>query len=255
MVRHTVTAPFHVGLTPDRVIDAALELTGESHLAHWSIRDLAKRLEVVPSVIYHHVGGKDLLARRVVERVLAGLEPPDPELDWRVWFRTLLVDVYPAITAYPGVAKWLLMHGPTFPAAGRIVEGGIATLRRAGFDERAGLAYAALLNNAMATITIGDERLIHEDDGPRDHAAMMAEFRRTTLESPGVMHLTEQLVTPFVDGGDEAARRREEYYRFIVETTVAGVATTLGTPYEVAGDTRDRRRRPPGTSHDRRVSR
>ncbi|WP_222103634.1 hypothetical protein [Brevibacterium aurantiacum] len=35
---------------------------------------------------------------------------------------------------------------------------------------RAGVAYAALLNNIMLTISIGDDRLIHKDGCPRDHA-------------------------------------------------------------------------------------
>lgn len=72
-------ASFHVGLTADRVVDAALELTSESHLMGWSIRDLARHLGVAPSVVYHHVGGKDILSRRVAERVLMRMVTPDPE--------------------------------------------------------------------------------------------------------------------------------------------------------------------------------
>ena len=49
-------ASFHVGLTPERIIDVALELTRTSDLSGWSIRDLARVLDVAPSVIYHHVG-------------------------------------------------------------------------------------------------------------------------------------------------------------------------------------------------------
>lgn len=220
-------APFHVGLTPALVVDAALELTAESHLLGWSIRDLAGRLEVAPSVVYHHVGGKDLIARGVVERVLAGLAQPQADLSWQEWFRGLLYAAYPVVSKYPGVAKWLLMHGPTFPAVLPILDAGIATLVRAGFGERAGLSYAALMNNAMLTITIGDDRLVHEDDGPRDHATMMEEFRHAADGSPGVALLAEDFITPFARGGASSARHREDYYRFIVETTIAGVARLL----------------------------
>lgn len=82
-----VAEPFHVGLTPDAVIDAAVELTRESHLFSWSIRDLAKRVGVNPSTIYYHVGGKDLLCRRVMERIATDLMIPDPSLGWQDWFR------------------------------------------------------------------------------------------------------------------------------------------------------------------------
>ena len=229
----TVAAPFHVGLTPERVVDAATALTAESHLLGWSIRDLARRLNVAPSVVYHHVGGKDLIARGVVERVLTRLIPPPPELEWEEWFRALLLSGYSVIAPYPGVAKWLLMHGPTFPAALPIVDTGIAALIRGGFGDHASLAYAALLNNAMLTITIGDDRLIHEDDGPRDHAPMMAEFRRTAEASPGLARLAEGFITPFARGGEPAARQRETYYRFIVENTLAGLAA-MNPPADAA---------------------
>lgn len=222
------SAPFHVGLTPERVVRTALELTRESHLAGWSIRDLARRLDVAPSVIYHHVGGKDLLARRVVEEVLADLAPPAPDLPWQDWFRELLYAAGPIVARYPGVAKWLLMHGPTFPATVAIIDAGIAALRRAGFDDRAGYAYAVLLNNAMLTVSMGDDRRLHEDDGPRDHAAMMAEFARAGAGSPGVAVLTESLIRPFVGDGAAAAQQREAYYRFVVDTTIAGLAALPG---------------------------
>lgn len=220
-------APFHVGLTPERVVDAALHLTKESHLAAWSIRDLAGRLGVAPSVVYHHVGGKDLLGRRVVERVLAELEAPAPELDWDEWFRRLLHSIRPVVAHYPGTAKWLLMHGPAFPAIVPVIDAGIAALRRAGFGERAAYAYAVLLNNATLTISMSDDRLLHEDDGPRDHAAMMREFSLAGGDSTAVTTLTEGIVEPFARGGDAAERERETYYRLVVETTIAGVAAML----------------------------
>lgn len=224
------SAPFHVGLTPQRVVEAALALTEEGHLLGWSVRDLARRLDVAPSVLYHHVGGKDLLARRVVERVLAGLTAPAPELPWQQWFRELLFSAGPVVARYPGVAKWLLMHGPAFPATVAIIDAGIGTLERAGFGPRAGYAYAVLLNNAMLTVSMGDDRRLHEDDGPRDHAAMMQEFAQAGADSPGVAALTESLIRPFAAGGEAAARERDRYYRFVVETTIAGLAAQLGDP-------------------------
>lgn len=221
--------PFHVGLTPQRIVDVALELTRESHLSGWSIRDLARRLDVAPSVIYHHVGGKDLLARHVVERILDTIATPPADLAWQDWFRALLDALYAPVATHPGVAKWLLMHGPTFPSALPILDTGIRALQLGGFDNRAGFAYSALLNNAMLTISIGDERLLHEDDGPRDHASMMDEFRRATAGSPGIAVLTEEFITPFAAGGDTAARQRRAYYDFVVQTTIAGLEAVMAS--------------------------
>ncbi|MBM7417008.1 MULTISPECIES: TetR/AcrR family transcriptional regulator [Nocardiaceae] len=182
----TDPARFHVGTSPEVVIGAAVELTRESHLMSWSLRDLAARLCVAASVIYHHVGGKDLLYRRVVERMLGRIEPPDAGLPWQEWFRALLGSAGPLAAEYPGSAKWMLMHGPTLPAAMPVLEAGMTVLHRAGFAGRADFACAALLNNAMMTVSIGDDRLQHEGDGHRDHATMMAEFAQIPTASAEV---------------------------------------------------------------------
>lgn len=223
------STPFHVGLTADRVIDAAIELTRESHLFGWSIRDLARRLDVVPSVIYHHVGGKDRVARGVVERVLDDLVMPESDLPWQEWFRALLLPMRTTVGPFPGVAKWLLMHGPTFPSIVPVIDAGVATLQRAGFGDRTGFAYGALLNNAILTISISDDRRSHEDDGSRDHAAMMEEFRQAGADSPGVEVLAASMIRPMARGGADAEKTQADYYRFVIETTIAGLATLPGS--------------------------
>lgn len=225
----TETVPFHIGLTPTRVIETAVELTRDSHLFTWSIRDLAGRLGVAPSVVYHHVGGKDLLCRRVVEQVLSRLALPPTEPDWQEWFRRLLYSAREVVAPYPGIAKWMLMHGPTVPVVMPILEAGMSALHRAGFGERSAFAYAALFNNAMLTVSLGDDRLQHEGDGPRDHATMMAEFHRMPAASEGVGEMGDRLIRAFAEGGESASLVREAYYRFVVDTTIAGLAASLQT--------------------------
>ncbi len=222
-------APFHVGLSHDAVVDAAVELTRESHLFSWSIRDLARRLGVGPSAIYHHVGGKDLLCRRVVERVAEQLVVPDPVLDWQDWFRELLLTLGPLAMQYPGTAKWLLMHGPATQVVMPVFTTGLAALERAGFGEHTSVAYALLINNPMLTVSMGDDRLQHEEDGPRDHAAMMRDFRRIAVGQPGVETFMNSLMAPYADGGEAAARARMAYFRLCIEITIAGLGTWLAT--------------------------
>lgn len=208
------------GLTAERIVDAAMELTEGRGLHTWSLRDLAKRLDVVPSVIYHHVGGKDELCRRIAGRVTAGLERPDPALEWQDWFRALLLPARAKLAAYPGVAMWLMMHGPTFEHLVPTIDDGIAALERAGFGERTGMAYAAILNSAVLTVAAADERLVHADDGARDHARIVRDFERIGAASPGMRVLTAVLSDFASASGAEAAG---EYYRFVVDTVLAGL--------------------------------
>lgn len=219
--------PYHVGLTPERVIDEALALTRETHLMSWSIRDLARRLGVAPSAIYHHVGGKGLLCRAVMDRVLVRIELPDSHLPWQDWFRTLLNTMGLIVAEYPGAAKWMVMHGPTMPGSLPILEVGMTMLRKAGFGERTTYAYALLVNNALLTIAEGDDRYQHEGDGPRDHATMMAEFNKVATVSEQAHILAQDLLDRFTQEGQAATQARWEYYHFMIETTLAGLRTLL----------------------------
>lgn len=210
--------PFHVGLTPALVVGAATELTQETHLLVWSIRDLATKLGGAPSVIYHHVGGKDLLCRRVAERVFDGIELPPFELDWREWFRRMLGTAGRAVPRRREVdadARTDHSGGPADPGSGHggAAAGGVrrpvrVRVRRAG-QQRA------------AHGVDGDDRLLHEVGGPRDHATMMDEFRLMAAACDEVGAIGQEFILPFAEGGDGAAAIREWYYRFVVDTTIA----------------------------------
>lgn len=220
-------SPFHAGLTPDDVVRAAVRLTAHNHLAGWSLRDLAAELGVAASVVYHHVGGKDLLSRRVVEAVLDGFAPPDAGLPWDAWFRALLHALRTPLAAHPGTAHWLVMHGPVLPDLLPVIDTGTRLLADAGAGDRTGHLYSVLLNTAVLTIAMGDERLRHDEDGPRDHGAMMREFDQLGTESPGVAILRAAVIDPYTHSAERSAAERARYYALVVETTIAGVTALL----------------------------
>lgn len=217
------------GLTPQRVIDAAQQLSKGAGLHSWTQRDLAAQLGVSPSVLYHHIGGRDQILRGVVERILQQMTLPDAGLDWQQWFRELLFDLRPIVMEYPGSAKWLLMHGPSFPGVVEVFDQGIGILSLAGF-RRPAVVYALLLNSALLTVSMGDERLEQGEDGPRDHGAMLDEFSAVCEGSTGVTRMIDELIRPLADGGPaEAESANDLYYRLLVESLLAGVWQRRGT--------------------------
>lgn len=220
--------PYHSGLRPESVIDAAVELTAEGGLWSWSLRDLAKTLHVTPSVVYHHVGGRDLLCRNVAERAVQEIPHPDPAMEWRAWFTAYLYAARPVLLNYPGVAKWLVLHGPAFPAAVPVVDAGVATLRRAGFGDDTAYVYSSLFNTAMMTLTISDERRRHEDDGHRDHQAMMDEFAAVANDSPGLGVLIDGIVAPFTAGQEAGNCATLHYFSVTMEALMDGFEFRLG---------------------------
>lgn len=223
MAHRSSDAPYHLGLTPDQIVREALTLTEQSHLLGWSLRELAQRLGVRVSVITHHVGTKDTLLRRVVESALSGLQPPPDEVPWDDWFRAMLHRIRPPLSRYPGTAKWVLLHGPSFPSIMPMIDAGISALQRAGFASMTGLAFATLFNNAVMTIAIADERLLNGDDGDRDHARMIQNLRETGRDSSGMAALDATLMTTFVLADATPVHAQDAYYQFVVDCTIAGL--------------------------------
>lgn len=222
--------PYHVGLTPEAIIDAAVEFSYGRGLAGWSMRDLGKKLGVTPSVLYHHVGGQDLLRRHVVERVLLTVEFPTAVKPWREWFRTALFPARAILARYPGVARWLLLHGPIFSSMVPVVDSGIASLQQAGFAQYTSYAYTTLFNTAMMTIAASDDRLEHEEDGPRDHAALKQELIEVAGNSPGISLIMRDIVTQFTGSPEATAAASDHYYRYVLERLMDGLERSLAEP-------------------------
>ncbi len=56
---------------------------------------------------------------------------------------------------------------------------------------------------------------------------MMTEFRQLPTASDDVRAMGRDFLRPFAEGGETAARMRIAYYHFTVDTTIAGLASTL----------------------------
>lgn len=221
---------YRTGVTAERILDHAVELTGQVGLYGWSIRDLVAAVGTSPSVVYRRVGGRDELCRRVVERILtrgAGVDASrGRDIEWREWFKRRLFPLRGLLAQYPGVAKWMFLHGPIFEETTAEFDEAMRVLRGAGFGEDAATAYALVFNTAMATISMSDERAAHEDDGPRDHAHIMSRLRGVASGSPAVQSMIE-FVAPFTEGDEAAERARDDYYRLIITTVLDGLEQRL----------------------------
>lgn len=233
-------SPGRATLRPEVIIDTALDLTERRGLSGWTIRDIQRELGASMSSIYHHVGGRNELARRVVERVLQGIEVPPDDLPWRDWFTAVLFPLRTRLARYPGVAHWMLMYGPIFPQLMPLLDAATAMLRRAGFTENTGQIYAVIFNTATSAIAMSDDRAQHSDDGPRDHRHIMERLRALSDASPGG-HALLEVLGAYTGGAEEADAARDAYYRFLLTTLLNGLDLLRRDP---AADVRERTVRP-----------
>jgi AcrR family transcriptional regulator len=218
---------YRTGITAGQIVDAAVELTRQRGLYGWSIRELVATIGTSPSVVYHRVGGRDALCRRVVARVLSQIEYEFPDddsgagtSDWREWFRATLFPMRPVLTRYPGVAKWILMHGRVISENVDTFDADMHRLHTAGFGRDSALVFALIMNTAMSAIVMSDERRAHEDDEPRDHAGIIAELRSTQGRAAEEMIA---FIEPLTGDPDQADAARDAYYRTLIDTLLDGL--------------------------------
>jgi len=146
-------------VTPDRIIDAALELTARHGVETWTLRQLAGAVDAYPAVIYHHVGDRDTVVTAVVDRVIAKYELPDENMPFRDWWRQFLTNLRTVFMQYPGVARRVALNGPSVQAGGPTVDRAMRTLLEAGFDQdEAAMVCRLLVSQACLFISLEDDQ-------------------------------------------------------------------------------------------------
>ncbi len=211
-------------VTKDRIIDAALELSAESGLENWTLRQLAAAVDAYPAVVYHHVGDRDTVVVEVLDRVVGQLTLPDATLPWREWFGEFLPTVRGVLRRYPGSARRLALFGPSVEAAVPTMDTGIGRLLAAGFGAEAPFAYNLLLATACQFVAMEDDResaMALQLDRSEGYAAY-----RTREDLPGMAALGESM-SALVADPDLAAGYYERLYAYAVERCLDGLAHRL----------------------------
>ena len=146
-------------VTPERIIDAALELTARHGVESWTLRQLAGAVDAYPAVIYHHVGDRDTVVTAVVDRVIAMYELPPGDLEWRAWWRQFLTNLRLVFMRYPGVARRVALNGPSVEAGGPTVDRAMRTLLKVGFEhDEAAMVCRLLVSQACLFISLEDDQ-------------------------------------------------------------------------------------------------
>ncbi|RQN33889.1 TetR/AcrR family transcriptional regulator [Paraburkholderia tropica] len=130
------SAPADKGLTRDRIVAVAIEQIDQNGLAAFSLREVARQLDVYPAAVYWHVPNRDVLLAAVVEETTAGVTPELGTLSWQDWLRELFRRYRKAVQRHPNVAQLvgaqLVSNASLSPL---LIDRILAVLLKAGCDE------------------------------------------------------------------------------------------------------------------------
>jgi AcrR family transcriptional regulator len=139
-------------LTPERIVDASLELLDKQGVAGFSLPKLGRVLGADPTAVYRHFASKDdlvlAIADRLIEEALAGLEPRACWVDTVIESTRRLRATY---IAHPAAASLSACRTTQRPAEMRMVDILIGAVLEAGFEgAEAARVYRAVGDFALA---------------------------------------------------------------------------------------------------------
>ena len=181
-------------LTPERVVEAALQVADADGIEAVSLRRLAATLGVTPMAIYRHVRNKSHLLDLMAERLLEQIDiAADATTTWQDRLRRLLGNYQSVAAAHPA-APFLLSRPFSSPAEPRVTETLLATFHDAGFDA----SQSARLLQVISGMVIGPA--LHRAtwaaavrDRPPDRTARRASVAPSAEEFPH-SKATEQFI-------------------------------------------------------------
>ncbi|MBP0615098.1 TetR/AcrR family transcriptional regulator [Jiella mangrovi] len=147
-----------VGLTRERIVDAAIDLIDRKGLDALTMRELSRQLDVYPTAIYWHIGGsKADLFSDIAGALTAGMiDPEDTCADWRDTLRLLFRRFRERVHRHPNAAPLLgaQMRSNGAPNA-PWVEIILAALSQAGYRDQAMVdAFNALVGGLVGFVTM-----------------------------------------------------------------------------------------------------
>lgn len=153
-------------LDRNRIAKAALAVLEESGFKGFSMRAVAKSLNVTPMALYHHVKDKDDLASLTIEALIREFPAPDSRDDWREELFSLASWMRESTLAYPAVAQLRRAHRVWIPEMTRIIERWRECWLRSGLQRAAALRASGASSIAILGLVEEEMNLLqfHQPD-------------------------------------------------------------------------------------------
>lgn len=154
-----------VSLSKALIVEKALEIIDRDGIESFSMRSLAKALDVYPTAIYWYIPNRNALIGDVIAAVLSDVLPKNMQSDWMLGLRTLFRNYRNQIRMHPNIAP---MIGVQLASNASIdfdlIESILQALKAAGFSqERLPAAYNAVIGT-MVGFTTQEFALVPSDD-------------------------------------------------------------------------------------------
>ena len=180
-------------VSQDQVLDAALELADEGGLAAVTMASVGARLGVEAMSLYRHIGNKEELLDRLVDRVFAEIEVPEDARDWRDALRRRAVSARAALRRHPWAIGLMESREQPGPATLGNHDAMVAILLQAGFDGRGTVRVYNLLDSYIYGFALQEATLPFSS--PEEMASMSEQMLAAVADAyPHLATVQRELV-------------------------------------------------------------
>jgi AcrR family transcriptional regulator len=121
-------------LSRERVLRAAVALADDGGIDSLSMRNLAQVLGVVPMALYKHVANKEELLDGMVEVIVAEIDPPARDGDWKDAIRQRILSARQALLRHRWASQVVESRTQATPIVLDYMESLIGMFRAGGFS-------------------------------------------------------------------------------------------------------------------------
>ena len=121
-------------LSKDRVLRAAVALADQGGVEALSMRNLARKLGVVPMALYKHVANKDELLDGMIDVVVGEIDPPSEGTDWKRAVRERILSARRALLRHPWASQVLESRPEPTPTVIEYMDSMLGLFRAGGFS-------------------------------------------------------------------------------------------------------------------------
>jgi AcrR family transcriptional regulator len=125
-----------LGLTRERILEAALDLLDQDGLGALSMRRLAEELGVGTMTLYGYFRSKEELLDAAIDMGARRIGVAPVSGSWRERLRHLVLEFRRGLAEHPGIVELRLARPVITPGALELTEAGMEILRDAGFAKR-----------------------------------------------------------------------------------------------------------------------
>ena len=205
-------------LSPERIVEAAVEVADEGGLDAVSMRSVARRLGVEAMSLYHHVPSKAALLDGLADRFYAAIGDPAPGAGWREALRANAAATLRELHAHPWALA--LVDGRATPGIPLLAhhDAVLGALRSGGLSDVLAVHAYSLVDAFVFGTALVERNLPF---APADGAAEFTEG----LELPaGLPHLAAVVVS--LMSGDDYDYTGE--FEWGLEAVLDGIERRLG---------------------------